>query len=123
VVAVKGAALPWYSADDSMYSWNPNNNLESPKVPIFDTTPFKEAPSSYVSTNSRRHYYRRPAVSSPSYQVNAYWIRPATYYPPPTAVAASHRQAQTVVIVFHQDETTQIVSPVEINDVKKIKNV
>ncbi len=103
MVAVKSATLPCYSADDT---WN-CNNLESPKVPIFDTTPFKEAPSSYVSTNARRHYYRRPVLNGHSSQVNAYWIRPATYYPPhppPIAVAASHRQAQTVVIVFHQEE-------------------
>lgn len=102
MVAVKSATLPCYSADDS---WN-YNNVESPRVPIFDTTPFKEAPSSYVSTNARRHYYRRPVLNGHSSQVNAYWIRPATYYPPPppTAVAASHRQAQTVVIVFHQEE-------------------
>jgi hypothetical protein len=51
-----GVALPFYSGD----------NLSSSKIPIFDTTPFKDAPSAdeSVAFNNERRYYNRLLLQS-----------------------------------------------------------
>jgi hypothetical protein len=101
VAAVKGVALPYYSGD----------NLSSFKIPIFDTTPFKDAPSAdesvAINNNRRRYYYFQPtasAVQNPIDQVLSTRprIRPV-YYPLPS-VAGAHKHGQTVVIFFHGEE-------------------
>ena len=96
---VTSAALPYYSEDNS---WT-YDSAASSNIPIFDTTPFKDAPDE--ATSLRRQYYKPTTVQS--YQLTGrHGIRPI-YYPLPS-VAGAHKHAQTVVILFHGEEEVDI---------------
>ena len=116
--AVKGVVFPYYSSD----------NLSSFKIPIFDTTPFKDAPSadeSVAINNRRRYYYFQPtasAVQNPIDQVSARpRIRPV-YYPLPS-VAGAHKHGQTVVIFFHGEEEDKDSTSLKISQMQNTNHV